>query len=39
MGTARDIAWKELDSRQLNYHFVSYVLRKISEIREKKRGT
>jgi len=31
-------AWKEVDSRRVNYLFVPYVLRKISEIREVKQG-
>ena len=37
-GTVSGTAWKEVDSRRVNYHFVPYVLRKISEIREEKQG-
>lgn len=37
-GTVSGTAWKEVDNRRVNYHFVPYVLRKISEIREEKQG-
>lgn len=37
-GAVSGTAWKEVDSRRVNYHFVPYVFRKISEIRQKKQG-